>query len=226
MMGVRTDRNLRYLFLTHGVMGVDDILSGQRKRKLRSKKRKLEATGLVEFTEERPFYNVSQTIDECLALEASGWKGGEFTDTKSNINNQKFVHDFCSNFAKERQLLIHKLKFNDSTIACQIGFCVDKTYYFYKVGYDPCYAETSPSIQLFQTSSESLAKQGINRIEFLGVDDQWKIDLSNGLTETISLWFYPFTIQGMLGYVKNLITRLRLRFQLIHERLINLYRTS
>jgi CelD/BcsL family acetyltransferase involved in cellulose biosynthesis len=91
---------------------------------------------------------LAQWIAEFLALEASGWKGGEGTALASDAASRKFFEDALARAFSAGALLFHRLRAGQNTIAMIVNFIERGEAYSFKIAHDESFARYSPGVML------------------------------------------------------------------------------
>lgn len=151
-------------------------ISSRRRAELGRRRRALER----EFDE--PVKLVDRTndpsaIDEFLALEASGWKGGEGTAIASRAEDVIFFREACRALAAAGRLRILALTCS-RTVAMQCNFVVDGTLFGFRTCYDESLSRFSPGALLLQDAIEDARARGATWFDSCTAPDN---DLCNRL---------------------------------------------
>ena len=97
-----------------------------------------------------------QSLDRCVAmafeLENSGWKGKQKSSVVAS-GQLGFFLEISRYFAKQGSLRLSFLRFDGKPIAFNFGVIGKRTYYSWKIGYDPEFARFAPGqvLQQFMT---------------------------------------------------------------------------
>lgn len=123
--------------------GAGSVVSGELRRRLRRKERRLAERGRLEHVVAGPD-GAGRWIEEFLQLEASGWKGKSGTALAcSDAGRRYFTQVASAAFARGR-LLAHGLDYEGQPIARRCGFLAHPGSFAFKTAYDERFAHYSP----------------------------------------------------------------------------------
>ena len=118
---------------------------------------------------------LQQVLADGIRLEGAAWKGRRGTAIKSDPAVQKFYETVAARFSEQGWLKLHFLKLGTRRIAFQYAVAYKDRVYSLKPGFDPEYAQCSPSSLLFFLFLEELFRSGMSEYDLLGVQEEWKM---------------------------------------------------
>ena len=117
------------------------------RKKMRSGLRKLKQLGEVGFERyaaESGWQDWPELIDAALRIEHLGWKGEQGTSMNSHPTIRRAFLDVLLQLAGGGMLELQFLTVAGQRIAFEIGFRSHRTYFSYKIGFDPEFARCGP----------------------------------------------------------------------------------
>lgn len=121
-------------------------LSGEQRRKLARKERRLRERGELRTVALRPGDDARRWIEEFLDLEANGWKGRCGGALACSPENRRFALEaLTAAFAKNR-LVLHGLDFEGRPIARHCHLLAGEGAFFYRTAFDEEFAYYSPGV--------------------------------------------------------------------------------
>jgi CelD/BcsL family acetyltransferase involved in cellulose biosynthesis len=146
---------------------------------VRRHRRKLEQEGKV-------LVNVEPGIDsleEGLQLEASGWKGERGTAIISNADTRSFYEQIARWAADQGILRLFFLKLDDRPIAFVFALEDNGALYYVKGGFDVELRRFGPGVIMTHEMIAYARAHRLGSFEFLGGEDQWKLEWTSELRE-------------------------------------------
>ncbi len=152
-------------------MDAETVVPGSLRRNISRLRRKLDQEGDVQtvcdWQSDAETRNTA--FAEFLELEASGWKGAN--GTGSAISADKALTGFYQQLLSPETgsftPVIHRLKFNEKTIAAQYGLITGSTLSLLKVAYDETYAKFSPGSLLLSDVLGAAPEHGLERVSLV-----------------------------------------------------------
>jgi GNAT acetyltransferase-like protein len=136
--------------------GPESAVSGDLRRRLRRKERRLSELGRVEHVVLRPRDDVGRWIDEFLRIEASGWKGENGSALASSASGRRFFTEIATSAFRRDRLLMLGLDFDGRPIARRCAFVAGEGSFAFKTAYDEKFADFSPGAMLEMDSIRQL----------------------------------------------------------------------
>jgi len=142
----RTDSHERGLWrqAPHATGGAHAAVSGELRRQLRRKERRLAEHGRVEHVVLSPGDDVARWIEEFLRLEAGGWKGASGTALACSDSGRRYFVDIATAAFRRGRLLMVGLDFDGEPIARRCAFRAGEGSFAFKTAHDECFASHSP----------------------------------------------------------------------------------
>ena len=163
---------------------------------LRRRRRRLSEQGEVSFEVADGREELERLLEEGFSIEHSGWKLERYTAIVSHPATRSF-YTTVARWAVERGWLrLAFLRVDGRPIAFQYGIEADNVYYYLKGGYDHEYHRFAPGQMLVQAMLERAFSVGLDRFEFLGVADEWKLAWTSTLREWERLDLYGSSPYG------------------------------
>ncbi|NIL95847.1 MAG: GNAT family N-acetyltransferase [Planctomycetales bacterium] len=151
-------------------------LPSNHRRNVRSKERKLDAAGEVEFLAYRPQDDLQteRLVREGFLVEDLSWKGAE----NSSVNRTPGALDYYTRLALEAARLGHLellfLKLNGRSIAFAFNLFAKGCHFGLKMGYDPQFSRFAPGVQLVSRNLRRLhADREASVFDFYGPLLSW-----------------------------------------------------
>ncbi len=124
------------------------VLSGQRRRALQRRQRRLAERAALDYTMLEPDGDVQRWSEEFLQLESAGWKGRAGTAMASEAANGRFLHAIFHAAFERGRLLLCALRSADRPIAFRSTFLAGQGAFSFKMTYDEQYSSYSPGMLL------------------------------------------------------------------------------
>ena len=137
-------------------------LSASKARQLHRLFRRLEAEGPVIHEIVRDPADLADALDDYLALEAAGWKGGIGTAAGNRPHEVAFLKKLIRDCGARGNVRIDRLRRNERSLAVSIAFETDSTLWYLKIAHDETESRNSPGAQLaYRVTRSVLADHGI-----------------------------------------------------------------
>jgi CelD/BcsL family acetyltransferase involved in cellulose biosynthesis len=134
----------------------ESAMSGDLRRKLRRKERRLRERGRVEHLVLRAEDDVGRWIDEFLRIEASGWKGLGGSALASSEEDRRYFREIATSAFRRGRLLMVGMNFEGRPIARRCGFVSGEGSFAFKTAYDEEFSDFSPGAMLEVDSMRQL----------------------------------------------------------------------
>jgi CelD/BcsL family acetyltransferase involved in cellulose biosynthesis len=163
-------------------------------------------------------YNGDERLEELLAegfeLEASGWKADERTAIVSRPETLRFYRDIARWAAELGVLRLAFLRLDGRPLAFSLALEHAGVYYVLKGGYDPTFRHYAPGILLRHELLARAFAERLDRYEFLGADEPWKLAWTSTAHERFRFVAYASSATGLATwatarYARPLAGRLR-----------------
>ncbi|MEW6737373.1 MAG: GNAT family N-acetyltransferase, partial [Acidobacteriota bacterium] len=179
-----------YLQLPSCYQQLSQRLRSKFKANLRRRRKRLEEKGVVSL---EPFTSgpaLENHLQDCFAIEASGWKGQGGFAAKQHRQLHGFYNNLAQLSAANGTLLLLLLKLNGKPIAFQYCLNYAGVLYLIMTSYDESLKECSPGQLLMEESLKYCLTQGVKEFDFLGTDLSWKMEWSEQVRT--HNWLYIF----------------------------------
>lgn len=123
-------------------------MSGDNRRNLKRKERRLGELGRVEYGELDADGDIQRWIADFLRLEASGWKGRKGTAMASDPVHEAYFRQIAEDGFRRGRLHFTELTLDGRAIAHRCSFRAGSGAFFFKPGFDEQYAKYSPGLLL------------------------------------------------------------------------------
>ena len=127
-----------------------------------------------------------QDLERFLALEASGWKGGNGTAILQDPGAQELYTRFAATCDARGGLRLQLLELDGALVAADYTVVSSDGAYLLKTAYDERCAHLSPGLVLRAEALRSAVQEGLRSYDFLGGPDPYKVrwapDLQTRLT--------------------------------------------
>jgi len=122
--------------------------SGDRRRNLKRKERRLADLAPVRYETLDPAGDVKRWIEAFLAIEKGGWKGKEGTALDCTPEGRSFFETIVGEGARGGRLLFFALWLGEEPIAMSCYFRAGRGGFWFKPAFDERYARSSPGLLL------------------------------------------------------------------------------
>lgn len=174
-------------------------LTSRHRNDLRRKLRKAERQGTVSFQVEAPGDDFVEQFAEFVRLEGSGWKTEEGTALGSDTQKREQLWRYISAAEVRDRVRIATMRIDDVAVAADLGVIEGNRYWFNKGGYDVANASFSPGILLKVHTIGWAAEQGLERFEFMGEAERYKLAWGADPQQIHHLNVYPPSLPGALA---------------------------
>ena len=159
----------------------ESAVSGDLRRRLRRKEKRLSERGRVEHLAIRPEDDIGRWIDEFLQIEASGWKGQRGSALASSDGGRRYFTQIVTSAFRRGRLLMLGLNFDGHPIARRCAFVAREGSFAFKTAYDEEFADFSPGAMLEMDSMRQLhALPGVRWMDSCATTDNFLVNrLSN-----------------------------------------------
>ena len=156
-------------------------VSGELRRRLRRKEKRLSERGRVEHLVMQPEDDIGRWIDEFLRIEASGWKGQRGSALASSEGDRRYFTEIATSAFHRGRLLMLGLNFDGRPIARRCAFIAGEGSFAFKTAYDEEFADFSPGAMLEMDSIRQLnALPGVRWMDSCAAPDNSLVNrLSN-----------------------------------------------
>jgi CelD/BcsL family acetyltransferase involved in cellulose biosynthesis len=182
-------------------------LDAKLRRDLARRRRRLEEAGVVEIEVSDGTGDLAGLLDEGFALEPSGWKDARGTAIRSHPSTLAFYTGLARWAADRGSLRLSFLRLDGRPLAFQLALEDGGRYYFVKGGYDPDATRFAPAKLLIQAVLARAFATGLQRFEFLGPPEPFKLEWASGCHDLKRLQLYARTPTGLTGWAATVYGR-------------------
>jgi CelD/BcsL family acetyltransferase involved in cellulose biosynthesis len=143
-------------------------------------------------------------FDDALAIEAMAWKGVAGTSIAAEPRAQQFYRTLMRLFGRRGVGALYFLRAGGRRIAMLFALEDGHTLYALKIGYDPAAANLSPGHLLVWKVAAEAAQRGLQELDFVGHEDDWKRKWTSRSHETVALTLYRDSAAGLARYALHL----------------------
>jgi len=151
-------------------------LKGGYRYNLRKRHERLSKLGTIDVEVISEKQRVLEAVEDGLRIEAAAWKGKHGTAIISDPAATEFYTRLAEREASLGQLRLSFLRVAGKRISFSYILSSDNKLYGVKIGYDPQYHTYSPGNLLLNLILQDACARGLGEYDFLGVDDEWKLD--------------------------------------------------
>jgi CelD/BcsL family acetyltransferase involved in cellulose biosynthesis len=127
---------------------LEEVLSGERRRRLRRHEERLKEEGKVEYAALTSAADARSWLEEFLRMEAAGWKGQEGTALQCREEDRRFFLDALMEAFQRGRLMMMGLHLNGRPIALFCDLLAEPWSFVFKLTFDEAYARFSPGALL------------------------------------------------------------------------------
>lgn len=168
----------------------ESLLAGwpsKRRAEHRRRRRRLAERGELTFSTTTDGAAVGQLLEELVAIERRGWKAAQGTAIAQHEETVRFYSGLARWAAERGWLRFHALRLDGRPLAMSLGLEAHGVFYGVKMGSDPAESKFAPGVLLVDDIVRSGFEQGLQRIEMLGDDDQYKRQWCQAARERLAL---------------------------------------
>lgn len=164
----------------------ESAVSGDLRRRLRRKERRLSELGRVQHLLLRPEDDVARWIDEFLRIEASGWKGLSGSALASSASGRRYFKEIATSAFRRGRLLMLGINLDARPIARRCAFLAGEGSFAFKTAYDEEFADFSPGAMLEMDSIRQLhALTGVLWMDSCAAPDNFLVNRLSNERKTI-----------------------------------------
>jgi CelD/BcsL family acetyltransferase involved in cellulose biosynthesis len=179
-----------FIPLPHSYDVLEAGLTSKFRTNLRRRRRRLEERGAISVERVTGGTALQERLDECFALERSGWKGRKGTAAAQSQATRGFYTRMAYLASRGDYLSLFFLRVAGQAIASQIGLTRRGVYSLVMTCYDEAFSEYSPGHLLMEDVMKHCVARGLSEFDFLGCDLGWKLDWSTAARA--HHWFFIF----------------------------------
>jgi CelD/BcsL family acetyltransferase involved in cellulose biosynthesis len=168
------------LDLTGGWDAVYRAKTSSKKRSLhRRRRRQLADSGPLEVTRARTLAELEPALEDAFRLHALRWDGRPDGSGFTTAAGIPFHRAAVRRLAAIDVARIVTLRVGGRAVAFHYYFALERRMYVHRLAFDPALARFSPGLVNTLDAIEAASDEGLERVEFLGGDERYKIELAD-----------------------------------------------
>jgi CelD/BcsL family acetyltransferase involved in cellulose biosynthesis len=172
---------------------IEILMNGLRtkfKANLRRRRRKLAEQGEVRVERLEGDDLQPHLLQECFALERSGWKGRRGSAVTQSEASLGFHLELLADKEYRQNLSLFRLTVGGQLVAFHYGHTSHGVYSLVMTSYDERYKDTSPGHLLTEDVLNDCVTRGLVEFDFLGCDLPWKLEWTKSVRP--HYWIFIF----------------------------------
>ncbi len=137
-------------------------------------------------------------LEKFYRLEQSGWKGQTGSAINCGAKTRKFYDALAREAALQGSLSLYFLEVDGQAVAGHFGLTHEGVYYCSKVGYDERWHTYSPGQLLVAAVLSDCLSRGVQELDFLGPEMEWKTDWSSRMRSHAWCFVYGRSLKARL----------------------------
>jgi CelD/BcsL family acetyltransferase involved in cellulose biosynthesis len=186
-----------------------------KKRNLhRRRLRQLAEVGAVSWTTARTPDEVAAELEHAFEIHARRWQGRPDGSTFGMDAGRAFHREGARALAEHDEVRILTLRIDGRPVAFHYSFVLGTTMYVHRLAFDPELARLSPGQVTLLHHLADASSEGVTRVEFLGGDERYKVELADGLEpmhQAIGMARGPVARVAVRSLLWMITTRMRLK---------------
>jgi CelD/BcsL family acetyltransferase involved in cellulose biosynthesis len=168
------------LDLTDGWEAVYRAKTSSKKRSLhRRRRRQLGGLGTVDVSIARSPDDLGLALEDAFELHARRWEGRPDGSGFATAAGRQFHRATLARLAAIDVARIVTLRVAGRAVAFHYYFALEGCMYVHRLAFDPTVARFSPGLVNTLDAIEAAADEGLQRVEFLGGDERYKVELAD-----------------------------------------------
>lgn len=197
---VRQNAGSSYLPITSDWESMHESIARKWRAEFRKKRIRAERLGTISVDIDCPTGStLVQKLDECIRIEASGWKSRNGTAIRDRPFLRRFVRSYAATASHRGTLRICILRVAGQGVAMKIGVEFQNRLWFLKTGYDEDWMHISPGMLLTHEMIRYAFSKKLAGYEFLGSEEAWQHAWPVAVHPYSSVLIYPFSFHGWRG---------------------------
>lgn len=165
-------------------------LARKTRKELARLRRRLEEEHDVVFSVVEPPSDLEAELREGFAVEASGWKGEQRTAIALAPETARFYRLVAEAFAARGELRLSSIRAGGTMIAFDLCLVHGGRLWIPKGGYDESFRRYAPGLLLTLAEIERASELGLEAVELLGDEAEWKSKFANDARAHWMVHFY------------------------------------
>jgi CelD/BcsL family acetyltransferase involved in cellulose biosynthesis len=178
------------------------------------RRRQLGELGHLTVTIARRLDELEPALEEAFRLHTLRWEGRPDGSDFATPAGKRFHRDALRRLAAIDVPRIVTLRLDGRAIAFHYWFALAGRMYVHRLAFDPALARWSPGLVNTLDALESAADEGLERVEFLGGGERYKLELADGCEPLYDGFGVASGARGrayVAGHLGVIRTRLRLK---------------
>lgn len=126
-------------------------------------------------------------LDECLQVEAGGWKGKQGTAILSRPETASFYRGVAAAFHERGELRLSTLRLDGRLAAFDLCLLHRGRLYLLKTGYEESFRKLAPGLVLHLSVIERCFETDLDAFELLGSEAEWKRKFATSERQQVAL---------------------------------------
>jgi CelD/BcsL family acetyltransferase involved in cellulose biosynthesis len=219
-VGVYESQRSTFIKLPRTVEELQASLGSKFRGNLRRRRTHLEQKGSVRLEHITGGPELEAKLEECFAIEQSGWKGRRGDAANGDPSIHGFFSTLAQRAARNGSLSLFRLLLNDRPIAFHYGLVRDGVFSLPMTSFDESLRDCSPGHLITEDVLKHCIESGYREFDFLGCDLDWKRAWSETSRQHTWLFIYPDTFKG------HLLHSLKFRVTPAAKRILSRWRSS
>jgi CelD/BcsL family acetyltransferase involved in cellulose biosynthesis len=182
-----------------------------KKRNLHKRRRRqLGELGDLTATTARELHELEPALEEAFRLHAARWNGRPDGSCFATDSGRQFHRAVLRRLAALDVARITLLSLDGRAIAFHYWFALAGCMYVHRLAFDPAVGRFSPGLVNTLDAIQAAGDEGLTRVEFLGGDERYKVELADGFAPLYQAYGAPARIRGR-AYAAAQLANIRLR---------------
>ena len=170
------------LDLSHGWDEAYRAKTDSKRRNLHKRRRRqLSELGTLEVVRARSLDELEPALADAVRLHEVRWSGRPDGSGFATDSGRLFNREALKALAEQDAARIVTLKLDGHPIAFHYYLVFARRMYVYRLAFDPEFARFSPGLLATLDALEWAGEEGLDRVEYLGGDERYKLELSDRL---------------------------------------------
>jgi CelD/BcsL family acetyltransferase involved in cellulose biosynthesis len=159
----------------------DAKVSAKRRSNYRRRVHQLEGRGKVEFGSPRTPAELEAVLPDVFRLHGLRWAGLPDGSGFATASGVEFHRAALAALADQGFVRVSTMTFDGGVIAFALAFALAGRLFCYRTAFDPSFGRYSPGLLTVHALLASACREGLQRVEFLGAADTFKLELADRL---------------------------------------------
>jgi CelD/BcsL family acetyltransferase involved in cellulose biosynthesis len=182
-----------------------------KKRNLHKRRRRqLGELGELTVTTARALPELEAALEEAFRVHAARWSGRPDGSCFATPAGQRFHRAVVRRLAALDVPRITLLALDGRAIAFHYWFALAGCMYVHRLAFDPAVGRFSPGLVNTLDAIQAADDEGLRRVEFLGGDERYKVELADGFAPLYQAYGGPARVRGR-AYAAAQLANIRIR---------------